>query len=60
MGLGTGNWDGDGDGDGKLEWKWRVSKDDPLNQSSKNNDQVDSDNNNLGKSNMIKEKVINP
>ena len=35
----------------------RMSQDDPLNPSS--NDQVDSNNNNLGESNMIKEKVIN-
>ena len=37
----------------------RMSQDDPLNPSSTKNDQVDSDNNNLGESNMIKEKVIN-
>ena len=35
-----------------------MSKDDPLYPSSKKNYQVDSDNNNLGESNMIKEKVI--
>ena len=35
-----------------------MSSDDPLYPSSKNY-QVDSDNNNLGESNMIKEKVIN-
>ena len=37
----------------------RMSQDDPLNPSSKKNYQVDSDNNNMGKSNMIKEKVMN-
>ena len=37
----------------------RMSQDDPLEPSSTKNDQVDSDNNNLGESNMIKEKVIN-
>ena len=36
-----------------------MSQDDPLNPSSKKNYQVDSDNNNMGESNMIKEKVIN-
>ena len=36
----------------------KMSQDDPLYPSSKNY-QVDSDNNNLGESNMIKEKVIN-
>ena len=35
----------------------RMSQDDPLNPSS-TNDQVDSNNNNLGESNMIKKKVI--
>ena len=35
-----------------------MSQDDPINPSNKNY-QVDSDNNNLGESNMIKEKVIN-
>ena len=35
-----------------------MSWDDPLSPSSKN-DQLDSDNNNLGESNMINEKVIN-
>ena len=35
-----------------------MSQDDPLNPSKKN-DQVDSNNNNLWESNMIKEKVIN-
>ncbi len=34
-----------------------MSQDDPLNPSSKY--QVDCNNNNLGESNMIKEKVIN-
>ena len=37
----------------------KMSQDDPLNPSSKKNYQVDSDNNNLGESNMFKEKVIN-
>ena len=37
----------------------KMSQDDPLNPSSKKNYQVDSDNNNMGESNMIKEKVIN-
>ena len=37
----------------------KMSQDDPLNPSSKKNDQVDSDNNKLGESNMFKEKVIN-
>ena len=37
----------------------KMSQDDPLYPSSKKNYQVDSDNNNLGESNMIKEKVIN-
>ena len=36
-----------------------MSQDDPLNPSSKKNYQVDSNNNNPGDSNMIKEKVIN-
>jgi len=36
-----------------------MSQDDPLNPSSKKNDQVVSNNNNLWESNMIKEKVIN-
>ena len=36
-----------------------MSQDDPLNPSSKKNYQVDSDINNLGESNMIKENVIN-
>ena len=36
----------------------RMSQDDPLNLSSTKKDQVDSDKNNLGESNMIKEKVI--
>ena len=36
----------------------KMSQDDPLYPSSKNY-QVDSNNNNLGESNMIKEKVIN-
>ena len=36
-----------------------MSQDDHLYPSSRINDQVDSDNNNLGESNMIKEKVIN-
>ena len=35
-----------------------MSQDDPLNPSSKKY-QVDSNNNNLGESNMIKEKIIN-
>ena len=35
-----------------------MSQDDPLYQSSIKNYQVDSNNNNLGKSNMIKEKFI--
>ena len=35
-----------------------MSQDDPINPSNKNY-QVDSDNNNLGESTMIKEKVIN-
>ena len=37
----------------------KMSQDDPLDQSSQKNYQVDSDNNNLGESNMIKEKVVN-
>ena len=37
----------------------KMSQDDPLYPSSKKNYQVDSNNNNLGESNMIKEKVIN-
>ena len=37
----------------------RMSYDDPLDPPSTKNYQVDSDNNNLGESNMIKEKVIN-
>ena len=36
----------------------RMSQDDPLNPSSTKNYQVDSENNNLGESNMINEKVI--
>ena len=35
-----------------------MSQDNPLNPYSTKNDKVDSDNNNLGESNMIKEKVI--
>ena len=37
----------------------KMSQDDPLHPSSKKNYQVDSDNNNMGESNMIKEKDIN-
>ena len=37
----------------------KMSQSDPLYPSSKNNYQVDSNNNNLGESNMIKEKAIN-
>ena len=36
----------------------RMSQDDPLNPSSTKNNQVDSENNNQGESNMIKEKFI--
>jgi len=36
-----------------------MSQDDPLYPSSKINYQVDSDNTNLGESNMFKEKIIN-
>ena len=36
----------------------KMSQDDPLNPSNKK-PKVDSDNNNMGESNMIKEKVIN-
>ena len=36
----------------------KMSQYDPLYPSSKKNYQVDSNNNNLGESNMIKEKVI--
>ena len=36
----------------------KMSQDYPLNPSSKKNYQVDSDNNNMGESKMIKEKVI--
>ena len=36
----------------------RMSQDDPLNPSSTKNYQVDSNNDNLGESTMIKEKVI--
>ncbi len=36
-----------------------MSQDDPLYPSSTKNNKVDSDNNNLGESNMIKEKVVN-
>ena len=36
----------------------RMSQDDPLNQSSTKNYQVDSENNNQGEPNMIKEKFI--
>ena len=36
----------------------RMSQDDPLNPSSTRNYQVDSENNNQGESNMIKEKII--
>ncbi len=37
----------------------KMSQDDPLNPSNKKNYQVDSENNNQGESNMIKEKIIN-
>ena len=37
----------------------RMSQDDPLNPSSTKNYQLDSENNNQGESNMIKEKIIN-
>ena len=37
----------------------KMSQDDPLNPSSKKNYQVDSNNNNMGEFDMIKEKVIN-
>ena len=36
-----------------------MSQDDPHDPPSTKNYQVDSDNNNLGESNMIKEKVVN-
>ena len=36
----------------------KMSQDDPLYPSSKKNYQVDSNNNNLGESNMFKEKII--
>ena len=36
----------------------RMSQDDPLNPSSTKNYQVDSENNNMGESTMIEEKVI--
>ena len=36
----------------------RMSQDDPLNPSSTKNNQVDSEKNNQGESNMIKEKFI--
>ena len=36
----------------------RMSQDDPLSPSSTKNNQVDSENNNQGESNMIKEKII--
>ena len=36
----------------------KMSQDDPLNPSSTKNYQVDSENNNQGESNMIKEKFI--
>ena len=36
----------------------RMSQDDPLDPSSKKNNQVESKNNNQGESNMIKEKFI--
>ena len=36
-----------------------MSQVDPLYPPSKKNDQVDIDNNNLGESNMFKEKIIN-
>ena len=63
------NWDRDGMGYGNKNGDWRfalttkvllvkMSQDDPLYPYSKNIDQVDSDNNTLGESNMIKEKVI--
>ena len=35
-----------------------MSQDDPLDPSSTKNDQVDSENNNMGESNMIEEKFI--
>ena len=37
----------------------KMSQDNPLYPPSKKNDQVDIDNNNLGESTMIQEKVIN-
>ena len=37
----------------------KMSQDDPLDPPSTKNYQVDSDNNNLGESNMFKEKIIN-
>ena len=36
----------------------KMSQDDPLNPSSTKNNKVDSENNNQGESNMIKEKFI--
>ncbi len=37
----------------------KISQDDPLNPSSTKNNQVESNNNNLGESNMIKERILN-
>ena len=37
----------------------KMSQDDPLDPPSTKNYQVDSNNNNLGESNMFKEKIIN-
>ena len=52
--LGPGTWEGS---DNKVPLV-RMSQDDPLNPSSTKNYQVDSENNNQGESNMIKEKFI--
>ena len=53
-GMGNGEWGMENGEWGTGNGKWRV----PQVPSSTKNDQVDSDINNLGESNMIKEKVI--
>ena len=50
LGLGMGYWNG--------EWEIGMEIESTPSIQQKN-DQVDSDNNNMGESNMIKEKVIN-
>ena len=58
LGTGVGDWGWGlgletGFGDWDWGWGWEIES-----TRKKNNDQLDSDNNNMGEPNMIKEKVI--